>query len=63
MNTSNTPSHRDQDAEKGAVEGDRPNDTQHANRLGKGVDAQGRPNNPVATAQDREGANADRTQG
>ena len=30
---------------------------------GKGIDKDGIPNDPVATAQDREGANADESQG
>lgn len=53
----------DQDMHKGAVEGDRPNDRQNSNPQGSGVDNNGMPNQPVKTAQDREGANADDTQG
>jgi hypothetical protein len=53
----------DQDVHKGAVEGDRPSDKQQGNPQGDGVDANGLPDDPVATAQDREGANADDTQG
>jgi hypothetical protein len=53
----------DPDQHKGAVEGDRPNDAQNANPHGKGVDKQGLPNDPVATAEDRIGANNDDSQG
>jgi len=56
--------HPDQDLHKGAVEGDRPSDhPQHGNPQGKGIDKNGLPNNPVATARDRIGANADETEG
>lgn len=55
--------HPDQDEHKGAIEGDRPTDEQNANPLGEGVDAQGLPNNPIGTAQDREGATVDQSQG
>ena len=48
----------------GAVEGDKPSDTPNqGNPLGTGVDAEGMPNNPVGTAQDRIGANMDETGG
>ena len=53
----------DPDQHKGAVEGDKPTDDQNANPHGKGVDKQGLPNDPVATAEDRIGANADDSQG
>jgi hypothetical protein len=53
----------DQDIHKGAIEGDRPSDEQNVNNKGKGVDQNGLPNDPVATAQDKEGANADNTEG
>ncbi|HEY2150750.1 MAG TPA: hypothetical protein VGH34_08080 [Vicinamibacterales bacterium] len=53
----------DQDIHKGAIEGDRPSDEQNVNNRGKGVDENGLPNDPVATAQDAEGANADGTEG
>jgi hypothetical protein len=53
----------DPDIHKGAIEGDRPSDEQNVNNKGKGVDKNGLPNDPVATGQDREGANADKTQG
>ena len=50
-------------AHKGAIEGDHPSDEQNVDRRGTGVDKNGLPNDPVATAQDKEGANADETQG
>ena len=53
----------DQDIHKGAIEGDRPNDEQHYNPNGDGVNEQGLPDDPVASAEDREGANADESQG
>ncbi len=53
----------DPDIHKGAIEGDTPSDEQNVSNKGKGVDKNGLPNDPVATAQDKEGANADRTQG
>jgi len=55
--------HPDQDAKKGAVEGDRPTDKQHSNPQGKGIDENGMPNDPVASARDREGANVDQKDG
>jgi hypothetical protein len=52
------------DEHLGAVEGDRTTDRpQQGNRNAPGVDAEGRPNDPVATAQDRIGANEDKTEG
>jgi hypothetical protein len=53
----------DQDAGKGAVEGDKPGDKQSGNPAGTGIDKNGLPNNPVATAQDKVGANEDESQG
>jgi hypothetical protein len=50
-------------AHKGALEGDRPEDEQQGNPHGQGVDAEGLPDDPVATAEDAEGAEADQTQG
>jgi hypothetical protein len=48
----------------GAVEGDRPTDRPNqGNENAPGVDDQGRPNNPVGTAQDRIGANLDEAEG
>ena len=53
----------DPDIHKGAIEGDRPSDEQNVDRRGTGIDPNGLPNDPKATAEDREGANADQTQG
>ncbi len=53
----------DPDVHKGAIEGDRPTDEQIGNPHGDGVDEQGLPDDPIATAEDAEGANADKTQG
>lgn len=53
----------DQDVHKGAVEGDRPTDQQHYNPNDDGVNDEGLPDDPIATAEDVEGANADETQG
>lgn len=53
-----------EDEHLGAVEGDRPSDKPNqGNPLGPGVDADGLPDNPVGTAQDRIGANLDETEG
>ena len=52
-----------QDMHKGAIEGDRPADEQIGNPNGNGLDDNGMPNDPVATAQDEIGANNDNTQG
>ena len=53
----------DQDARKGAIEGDRPADEQQGNPHGYGIDENGWPNDPVATAQDQIGANEDKSTG
>lgn len=53
----------DQDVHKGAVEGDRPDDTQQGNRNAPGVDENGMPDDPVAIAEDVVGANEDKSQG
>jgi hypothetical protein len=53
----------DADVHKGAVEGDRPDDVQSGNPHGDGVDDEGLPDDPVATAEDQLGANEDKTQG
>ena len=53
----------DPDKHKGAIEGDRPTDEQIGNPHGDGLSAEGLPNDPIATAEDAEGANADKTQG
>ena len=59
---SGTP-HNDPDANKGALEGDRPTDEQQGNPHGDGIDTNGMPNDPVGTAEDRDGANVDESQG
>ena len=54
----------DDEDHMGAVEGDRPTDKPNqGNPNGPGVDSEGRPNNPVGTAEDRLGANLDETEG
>jgi hypothetical protein len=53
----------DQDIHKGAIEGDRPTDEQIGNPHGPGVDDEGLPDDPVATAEDQIGANEDETEG
>ena len=53
----------DPDIHKGAIEGDRPFDEQNSNPNGDGVDENGLPDDPIATAQDRIGANEDESQG
>jgi hypothetical protein len=63
MTPSDTKQLDDPDIHKGAVEGDKPTDKQVGNPHGDGVDENGLPDDPVATAEDAEGANADKTQG
>ena len=53
----------DPDAHKGAVEGQQPSDGMPGNPNGDGVDDQGMPDDPIATAEDRVGANEDKSQG
>ena len=54
----------DQDVHKGAIEGDRPSDEQNVEPRNKsGVDENGMPNDPIATAEDVVGANEDGSQG
>ena len=53
----------DPDVHKGAIEGDRPSDEQIGNPHGAGIDAEGLPDDPVATAEDKIGANEDESQG
>jgi hypothetical protein len=57
------PQQQDQDIHKGTIQGDRPSDEQQGNPHGEGVDDQGLPDDPVATAEDRIGANEDESQG
>lgn len=63
MTQPNQPQHSDPDVHKGAVEGDRPTDVQMGNPNDDGIDDQGLPDDPIGTAEDVEGANADETQG
>ena len=53
----------DPDVHKGAIEGDRPTDEQIGNPHGSGIDDEGLPDDPVATAEDKIGANEDETEG
>ena len=54
----------DPEIHKGAIESDRPSQDTNVENKGKGgVDKEGMPNDPVAQAQDKEGANADNSQG
>ena len=63
MTTTSLPPHQDPDIHKGAIEGDRPTDEQQGNPSGDGLNDEGLPNDPVATAQDAIGANEDKPQG
>ena len=65
MTKDNTPHRRtDTDEHLGAVEGDRPTDRPNqGNPNAPGIDEEGRPNDPTATAQDRIGANLDENEG
>jgi hypothetical protein len=53
----------DPEIHKGAIEGDRPDDEQIGNPHGDGVDDEGLPDDPIATAEDQIGANEDQSQG
>jgi hypothetical protein len=54
----------DADEHIGAVEGDKATDKPNqGNPSGTGIDDKGVPNDPVATAQDRIGANQDESEG
>jgi hypothetical protein len=58
------PKQTDQDESKGAVEGDRPTDTQQSNKNAAGaLDGEGLPKDRLKIAEDVIGANADNTQG
>jgi len=58
-----TMSMKDQDAHKGVIEGDRLNDEQMGNPHGDGIDENGLPDDPIATAEDKIGANVDESEG
>jgi hypothetical protein len=53
----------DPDVHKGAIEGDRPTDEQLGNPHGDGLNEEGLPDDPIAIAEDRIGANEDGSQG
>jgi len=63
MNMKHTLLTDDPDSHKGAIEGDRPDDEQYGNPNGDGLNEEGLPDDPVATAEDEIGANIDGTQG
>ena len=63
MTPMSTKQQDDPDVHKGAIEGDRPHDEQYGNPNGDGVDENGLPDDPVATAEDVIGANEDESQG
>ena len=63
MMTMATKQQDDPDVHKGAIEGDRPTTNKWATRNGDGIDENGLPDDPIATAEDRLGANVDETQG
>ena len=63
MTPTTTKQQDDPAAHKGAIEGDKPTDEQTGNPSGNGVDENGMPDDPVATAQDEIGANVDKSQG
>ena len=58
-----TKQQNDPDVHKGAIEGDKPGDEQIGNPHGDGINDDGLPDDPVAIAEDVEGANADETRG
>ena len=58
-----TPTRNDPDSKKGAIEGDRPSDEQQGNPHGDGINQDGLPDDPIATAEDAIGANEDESQG
>ena len=58
-----TPTRNDPDSKKGAIEGDRPSDEQQGNPHGDGINQDGLPDDPIATAEDALGANEDESQG
>jgi hypothetical protein len=63
LTTDKTKPHDDPDSRKGAIEGDTPADEQQGNPAGTGIDKNGMPNDPIATAQDKIGANEDGSEG
>ena len=63
MTTMSAKQQDDPDVHKGAIEGDRPTDEQLGHPHGDGLDEDGLPDDPIAIAEDRIGANEDETQG
>jgi hypothetical protein len=61
--TMHPPAHRDQFAQKGTIEGDRPTDVQPCDCHADALDENGLPADEVAIAQDVMGAEIDETQG
>ena len=61
--TAKPASSNDPDMHKGAIEGDRPGDEQMGNPQGDGIDENGLPDDPIASAQDAIGANEDESEG
>ncbi len=53
----------EEDAAKGAVEGDRPDETQQGNPHGTALDENGMPKDQTAICEDVIGANVDQSQG
>ena len=53
----------DPDVHKGAIEGDRPTDEQNVSNNGEGVDQNGLPNDPVATARTKSARTRTRRRG
>ena len=53
----------DPDVHKGAIESDTPDEEGLGNPAGDGIDENGLPDDPIATAQDEIGANEDESQG
>jgi len=54
---------KDQDEQKGAIEGDKPDDGSQSNQNAPGLDKNGLPDDPVAISEDVVGANEDGTEG
>jgi hypothetical protein len=64
MTEKQRPASHHEDEHLGAVEGDTPSDAlNQGNPTGPGIDAEGLPNDPIGTAQDRIGALLDETEG
>ena len=57
------PDVKDPDAQKGAIEGDRPDDKSQGNPNAPALDDNGLPSDPVKIVEDVVGANEDESQG